>query len=81
MKKLGLHLIKIDENIFINIKKDIIIALYINNILIINRNKSTIRRIKNDLNVKFHIFNLRSYVYYLDIIIKRNRYIDIIRLD
>ena len=52
-----------------------------NNVFIINRNKSTIRRIKNDLNVKFHIFNLRSYVYYLDIIIKRNRYINIIRLD
>ena len=52
-----------------------------NNILIINRNKFIIRRIKNDLNVKFYIFNLRSYVYYLEIIIKRNRYINIIRLD
>ena len=52
-----------------------------NNILIINRNKSTIRYIKDDLNVKFYIFNLKSYVYYLDIIIKRDRYIDIIRLD
>ena len=52
-----------------------------NNILIIDRNKSTIQRIKDDFNVKFHIFDLRSYVYYLDIIIKRDRYIDIIRLD
>ena len=52
-----------------------------NNILIINRNKSTIRYIKDDLNVKFHIFDLRFYVYYLDIIIKKDRYIDIIRLD
>ena len=52
-----------------------------NNILIINRNKSTIRRIKDNLNIKFYIFNLRSYIYYLDIIIKRNRYIDIIRLN
>ena len=52
-----------------------------NNILIINRNKSAIRRIKDDLNVKFHIFDLESYVYYLDIIIKRDYYIGIIRLD
>ena len=56
-------------------------ALYINNILIIDRDKFTIRRIKDDLNVKFHIFDLKSYVYYLDIIIKRNRYIDIIYLN
>ena len=52
-----------------------------NNILIISRNKSIIRRIKDDLNIKFHIFDLRFYVYYLDIIIKRDRRINIIRLD
>ena len=51
-----------------------------NNILIINRNKSIIRRIKDDLNIKFYIFDLRSYIYYLDIIIKRDRRINIIRL-
>ena len=56
-------------------------TLYMNNILIIGRNKSAIRRIKDDLNIKFHIFDLRPYVYYLDIIIKRNCRIDIIRLD
>ena len=52
-----------------------------NNILIINYNKSIIRRIKDNLNIKFYIFNLKSYIYYLDIIIKRNYYINIIRLD
>ena len=51
------------------------------NILIINYNKSIIRRIKDDLNAKFYIFNLRFYIYYLDIIIKRDYYIDIIYLD
>ena len=64
-----------------NIKKDTIITLYVNNILIINRNKSTIRRIKDDLNIKFHIFDLEFYVYYLDMIIKRDRRVGIIRLD
>ena len=56
-------------------------TLYMNNILITNRNKSTIRRIKDGLNAKFHIFNLEPYVYYLDIIIKRDRRADIIHLD
>ena len=52
-----------------------------NNILIINYNKFIIRYIKDNLNVKFYIFNLRSYIYYLDIIIKRDRRINIIRLN
>ena len=56
-------------------------ALYMNNVLIIDRNKSAIRRIKNGLNAKFHISDLRPYAYYLGIIIKRNRRADIIRLD
>ena len=65
---------------FINLKKRIIITLYIDNILIINRNKVVIKRIKNVLNVKFYISNLRLYVFYLSIIVKRNRRNDIIRL-
>ena len=56
-------------------------ALYVNDILIINRNKSAIRRIKDGLNVKFHIFDLGSYVYYLGMIIKRDRRVGIICLD
>ena len=52
-----------------------------NNILIINYNKFAIRYIKDNLNVKFYIFNLRSYIYYLDIIIKRDYRINIIRLN
>ena len=64
-----------------NVKKNIIIALYINDLLIINYNKIIIQTIKIAFNVKFCISNLRLYVYYLDIIIKRNCYIDIIRLN
>ena len=56
-------------------------ALYVNNILIIDRNKSTIRRIKDGLNAKFYISDLGSYVYYLGMIIKRDRHTGIIRLD
>ena len=63
-----------------NLKKEIIITLYIDNVLIINYNKAAIKRIKNALNVKFHISNLRLYAFYLNIIVKKNRYNDIIRL-
>ena len=63
-----------------NFKKKIIITFYIDDILIINRNKIFIKRIKNALNVKFHILNLKLYIFYLNIIVKRNRYNDIIRL-
>ena len=54
--------------------------LYVDNVLIINHNKIIIKRIKDVLNVKFHMLNLRLYVFYLNMIVKRNRYNDIIRL-
>ena len=57
---------------FINFKINIIITLYINNIFIINFNKIDIKRIKNNFNIKYHISNLKSYIYYLNIIIKKN---------
>ena len=63
-----------------NLKKEIIITFYIDNVLIINRNKVVIKRIKNVLNVKFHMLNLSLCVFYLSIIIKRNRRNNIIRL-
>ena len=65
---------------FINLKKNIIITLYVDNVLIINRNKVVIKRIKNVLNVKFYMLNLRLYAFYLNMIVKKNRYNDIIRL-
>ena len=81
MKKLGLLSIKSNNSIFIDSKKSTIIALYIDNILIINLSKAEIQRIKKGLNAKFHISNLKLYIYYLSIIIKRDRYSDILRLE
>ena len=62
-----------------NFKKKII-TLYIDDVLIINYNKIAIKRIKNVLNVKFHIFNLKSYIFYLNIIIKKDHHNNIIRI-
>ena len=80
MKKLELILIESNESVFINVKKSIIIALYMNDILITDLNKIDIQRIKKALNDKFYMFDLRPYVYYLDIIVKRDRIVDILRL-
>ena len=63
-----------------NLKKKKIITFYIDNVLIINHNKIVIKRIKDVLNVKFHMLNLRLCVFYLNIIVKKDRYNDIIRL-
>ena len=65
---------------FINLKKEIIITLYVDDVLIINHNKAVIKRIKDVLNVKFHMLNLRLCAFYLNIIVKRNRHNNIIRL-
>ena len=63
-----------------NVKKNIIIALYVNDVLITDLSKIGIQRIKKTLNDKFHMFDLRPYVYYLDMIVKRDRIVDILRL-
>ena len=51
-----------------------------NDILIIDLSKIGIQRIKKILNNKFYMFDLRPCVYYLDMIVKRNRVVDILRL-
>ena len=63
-----------------NVKKNITIALYMNDVLIIDLSKIGIQRIKKALNNKFHMFDLKPCVYYLDMIVKRDRVVDILRL-
>ena len=48
---------------FINFKKRIIMTFYIDNVLIINYNIVIIKRIKDVLNVKFHMLNLKLCVF------------------
>ena len=69
MKKIDLVFIDVDFNVFIDFIIDIIIALYIDNVLIINSFKTDIQRVKNALYIKFKMSDFGSYAYYLDIII------------
>ena len=52
-----------------------------NNIFIVSLNKTEIQDIKNKLRKRFEIINLGSYIYYLDIIVIRDRANRIIRLN
>ena len=52
-----------------------------NDVLIIDFNKFDIQCIKSDFNVKFYISNLKLYIYYFDIIIKKDYRIEIIYLN
>ena len=80
IKEFELILIESNESVFMNVKKNIIITLYVNDILIIDLSKIDIQRIKKILNNKFYMLDLRPCVYYLDMIVKRNRVVDILRL-
>ena len=80
MKKLELVFIESNKSVFMNVKKDITVILYVNDVLIIDLSKIGIQRIKKALNDKFYMFDLGSCVYYLNMIVKRNRVVDILRL-
>ena len=80
IKKLELILIESNESVFMNVKKNITVALYVNDILIIDLSKIGIQRIKKTLNDKFHMFDLGPCAYYLDMTVKRDRVVDILRL-
>ena len=68
-------------SVFTDSKTNIIIALYVNNILIINLFRPEIQRIKNILNIKFKISDLGLYSYYLSIIVIHDRVNRILRLE
>ena len=65
---------------FIDSQIDIIIALYVDDVLITNSNRTDIQRIKDTLNVKFYITDLELYAYYLEITVIRDRINRTIRL-
>ena len=80
MKKLELILIESNESVFMDAKKGITVALYVNDVLITDLSKIGIQRIKKALNDKFHMSDLRPCAYYLDMTVKRDRVVDILRL-
>ena len=72
-KKIDLVFIDVDFNVFIDFIIDIIVALYMNDVLITDFFKTDIQCVKNTLYIKFKINDLDFYAYYLNIIIFYNR--------
>ena len=73
MKEIGLVFIDVDFSVFIDFIIDIIVALYMNDVFIIDSFKTDIQRIKNALYAKFKMSDLDSCAYYFDMIISRDR--------
>lgn len=72
--------IESDNSVFIDAKEGTIVALYVDDVLITDRSKAAIQRVKDGLNAKFHMSDLGSYAYYLGMTVKRDRRSDVIRL-
>ena len=60
-----------NKSVFFNDK--IIIAIYVNDLLIAELNKKFIRQVKKALNKRFQMTNMKSLVYYLNMSVTRNR--------
>ena len=65
--------ININFNVFIDFIINIIVALYVNNVLVIDFFKTDIQYVKNVLYAKFKMSNLNLCAYYLNIIVSRDR--------
>ena len=73
MKKIDFIFINIDFSVFIDLNIDIIIMLYVNNVLVIDSFRFKIQRIKNMFNIKFKMSDFDFYNYYLKIMKIRDR--------
>ena len=80
MQEIGLISINTNFSVFIDPTTDIIVILYINDILITDSSRSEIQKTKNTLNAKFKISDLGLYSYYLDMTVTRNHINRILRL-
>ena len=62
-----------NQLIFFNVNIDIIIAAYINNLLITDKNINKINKLQKQLQTKIKINNLSDASFFLDIKINRNK--------
>jgi hypothetical protein len=63
--------LNVEFNVFM--KNDIMIVIYVNDLIFTKFNLATIFRLKNVLNDRFEMSDLNSCIYYLDMMISRNR--------
>jgi hypothetical protein len=66
-------LLNVEFNVFI--KDDIMIVIYVNDLIFMRFNLATIFWLKNALNERFETSDLNSCIYYLDMMIFKNRHL------
>ena len=59
LKLLNFKFINSDNNVFVSKNKKIYIIMYVNNLLIVNKNMNYINEIKNKLNDRFKMHDLK----------------------
>ncbi len=70
LMSLGFCWLNFDHSMFIH--NGVIITVYVNNFLLVKKNKSAIQNIKQCLNDTFKMSDLSSVFYYLDMKVKQN---------
>ena len=73
LKSLGYSAIQADEPVFYKTKTRIKIAVHINDLIIVGKNKDQINLLKAEINKKVEISDRGGIKYYLGIEISRNR--------
>ncbi len=66
-------MLNVEFNVFI--KDDIMIVIYVNDLIFMRFNLATIFWLKNALNERFETSDLNSCIYYLDMMIFKNRHL------
>ena len=72
LKSLNFKFINSDNNVFVNKNKKIYIVVYVNDLLIVNKNINYINEIKSKLSDRFKMHDLKSTQHYLSIKIVRD---------
>ncbi len=72
-------LLNVEFNVFM--KNDIMIVIYVNDLILTELNFATIFWLKNALNDRFEMSDLDSCIYYLDMMIFRNRRLRLLTLN
>ena len=69
---MNFEFINFNNNVFVNKNKKIYIVVYVNDLLIVNKNINYINEIKNKLSDRFKMHDLKLTQYYLSIEIVRD---------
>lgn len=73
LRSLGFTPINADFSVFINYETKIIIAIYVDDLLIVGANRNAIKAIKAKLNKRFEMKDLGPCAFYLGMVISRDR--------